>query len=613
MRNFLLFCLLSLVAKVGLAQNAPINFESGGNGGSWTWTTFENDDNPSLQVVANPSQTAPNSSATVAKFTARVGGQPWAGCESQHGADIGTFTLNASTSTIKIMVYKAVISDVGIKLVENSGAALPEIKVANTKINEWEELTFDFSSREGIAYDQIVFFPDFQGRAAESVSYFDNITFGPAAAVPSPTVAAADPSFPSTDVISLFSNVYTNVMVDTWRTPWSSGVLADVQVAGNDVKKYSTLDFVGIEAVGPNLIDATMMAFLNFDIWTPNSTQFKVKLVDFGADAAFGGGDDSEHEVIFTGFNKEEWVNYSVPMSDFTGLTSTSHIAQIILSSQPTGTSIIYLDNVVFSKNGGLAEPTVAAANPNFAAANVISLFSGIFTDVTVDTWRTPWSSAVLADIQIAGNDVKKYSSLDFVGIEAVGANLIDASSMDHINFDVWSPNSTLFKIKLVDFGADAAFGGGDDTEHELSFSAPAKERWVNYRIALSAFTGLTARANIAQIILVSEPSGASVVYLDNVFFSKGPGTSVRSLTTFNSFEVYPNPATSSVNIEVEVNQGRILSYSIINISGQTMVSKTVNAKQLEEAIPTAGFVAGVYVLNIVTDSGSSAKRLIIQ
>ncbi len=613
MRNFLLFCLLILVAKAGMAQNAPINFEAGGHGASWTWTTFENDDNPALEIVANPSISAPNTSSTVAKFTARMAGMPWAGCESQRGADIGTYTLTASTSTIKIMVYKPVISDVGIKLVADDGGSLGEIKVPNTKINEWEELTFDFTSRQGIQYNQIVIFPDFQPRGTENVCYFDNITFGPAAVIPEPTTAAADPTFPSADVVSIFSNVYTNLNIDTWRTGWSSAVLTDVQVAGNDVKKYSALDFVGIEATGANVIDASAMGFLNFDLWTPNVTQFKIKLVDFGADGAFAGGDDSEHELTFTGFNKEEWVNFSIAMTDFTGLNATSHIAQIILSAQPTGTSIIYLDNLVFSKDGGLPEPTTADADPNFDAANVLSLFSGKFTNVTVDTWRTPWSNASLSDEQIAGNDVKKYSSMDFVGIEATGANLIDASGMEHINFSVWSPNSTLFKIKLVDFGADGAFGGGDDTEHELSFAAPAKETWVKYRIPMSDFVGLTSRSKLAQIILASEPSGSSVIYLDNFFFSNGPGTSVRNDVSLSTFDVFPNPATNQVNLDMELTEGNILSYSIVNMNGQTMLTEAVNAKQVNKSISIAGFTPGVYMVNVTTDNGSSTKRLIIQ
>ncbi len=613
MKKHTLLCLLVLVSSLSFAQNVPIDFESGGNGASWTWTTFENDDNPALEIVANPSKLAPNTSDSVAKFTARSTGQPWAGCETLHGAGIGKFTLDANTSTIKIMVYKPVISDVGIKLVENNSGSLGEIKVANTKTNEWEELTFDFSSRAGIEYDQIVIFMDFQARSSENICYFDNITFSPAASVPEPTVAAADPEFHEDSVISMFSNVYTDVTVDTWRTPWSSATLSDVQVAGNDVKKYSGLDFVGIETVGGNLIDASGMEHLNFDIWSHNSTQFKIKLVDFGADQAFGGGDDTEHELVFDAPATEEWVNYHIPLTDFTGLGATSNLAQYILVSQPSGTSVIYLDNMFFSKGSSLAEPMAGPDDPSFDAANVISLFSGVYTDVTVDTWRTPWSSATLTDVQIDGNDAKKYSSMDFVGIETVGANLVDASDMDHINFDIWSPNSTQFKIKLVDFGADQAFGGGDDTEHELVFDAPATEQWINYRIPLADFTGLTATNNMAQIILVSQPTGSSVIYLDNLFFSKGNGASVRNLPDFNTFNVYPNPASDKLTLDFEVSQGVVLNYSIITINGQTIMSEDVNQSKVFKAINVSAFESGIYFIKVATENGSYTERLIIQ
>jgi hypothetical protein len=78
------------------------------------------------------------------------------------------------------MVYKPVVSDVGIKLVTATGWSKGELKVANTKTNEWEELSFDFSTvdHENMTYDQIVVFPDFASRTADVVSYFDNITVG---------------------------------------------------------------------------------------------------------------------------------------------------------------------------------------------------------------------------------------------------------------------------------------------------------------------------------------------------------------------------------------------------------------------------------------------------
>ncbi|HIF83175.1 MAG TPA: hypothetical protein EYQ37_04865, partial [Candidatus Marinimicrobia bacterium] len=167
-KNNILLVLFYVLLNSGgmvLAQNFPIDFETGGYGATWTWTVFENSGNPPLEIVANPNTDSVNSSTTVAKFTALQAGQPWAGCESLHGSDIGTFSLDATNSTLKIMVYKTVISDVGLKFVIPSSGSLGEIKVANTVTNEWEELTFDFSSHigltEAIGIDQIVVFPDF--------------------------------------------------------------------------------------------------------------------------------------------------------------------------------------------------------------------------------------------------------------------------------------------------------------------------------------------------------------------------------------------------------------------------------------------------------------------
>ena len=183
-----LLLVIMIVSGFLFAQNSPIDFETGGYGATWTWTVFENDNNPSFEIVTNPNTGGINSSATVAMFTALQVGQPWAGCESLHGADIGSFSFDSTNCIIKIMVWKDVISDVGIKFVDATSAAQPEIKVANTLINQWEELTFDFSSRIGVypvVKDQIIIFPDFElaGRTQDNICYFDNISFSPSNSV----------------------------------------------------------------------------------------------------------------------------------------------------------------------------------------------------------------------------------------------------------------------------------------------------------------------------------------------------------------------------------------------------------------------------------------------
>ena len=131
--KLLIVSAVTIAAVTGLsAQKSPIDFETSGNGKTFTWTTFENGDNPAVEIVANPSSSGLNVSATVAKFTAMKAGQPWAGFESKHGTDIGTFTLSASNCIVKMLVWKSVKSDVGIKFASASGASTGELKVANT-------------------------------------------------------------------------------------------------------------------------------------------------------------------------------------------------------------------------------------------------------------------------------------------------------------------------------------------------------------------------------------------------------------------------------------------------------------------------------------------------
>lgn len=183
MKNIYLLLIFLAGIHTATSQNAPVDFEAGGYGADWTWTVFENDTNPPLEIVANPDPSGINTSQTVAKFTALQLGQPFAGVESLHGSDIGTFDLTASNALVNIMVYKTKISDIGIKYVTPSGGAQMELKVANTLVNQWELITIDFSDYIGLpettGLDQIVIFPDFITRDADDIIYFDNISFGP--------------------------------------------------------------------------------------------------------------------------------------------------------------------------------------------------------------------------------------------------------------------------------------------------------------------------------------------------------------------------------------------------------------------------------------------------
>ncbi len=168
------------------------------------------------------------------------------------------------------------------------------------------------------------------------------------------------------------------------------------------------------------------------------------------------------------------------------------------------------------------AAPQSPAPTPTVPAANVISLFSNAYTNVPVDTWSASWDLADLTDLQIAGNDVKRYSNLTYAGIEFI-THEIDATAMTHFHLDVWIPHGTSFKVKLVDFGADGVYGGGDDTSSELTFTSATTPAvtlgtWCSLEIPLTSFTstGLASRSHLAQLLLSGDPGTA---YIDNVYF----------------------------------------------------------------------------------------------
>lgn len=462
------------------------------------------------------------------------------------GIEFISSQVNATAMThLHLDVYTANVSSFRVKLVDFGPNGVfgggddteHEVALSGTSspaltANAWSSLDIPLSAFAGLTrranLAQMII------SSASSTAYLDNVYFYKVAAPPAPTApteAAPAPTRPAGNVISLFSDAYSNVPVSTWSAPWDNVDLEDIQIAGNNVKKYTNFVFAGIEFTSPT-VDATAMTGFHIDYWTPEPTAppsfLKVKLVDFGADGVFGGGDDVEHELTLDGsttpaLRTGEWASLDIPLSAFTGLVTRGHLAQLIFVSEP---NTVYLDNLYFYTDVAPTAPTAPAAAPTFAAGDVISLFSDAYSNVPVSTWSAPWDAADVEDLQIAGNNVKKYTNFVFAGIEFTSPT-IDATAMTHFSIDIWTPDATaapaVFKIKLVDFGADGGFAGGDDVEHELTLTAastPALRtgQWTRLDIPLSAFTGLTTRAHLAQLILVSDPN---TVYVDNVLLHK--------------------------------------------------------------------------------------------
>ena len=314
-------------------------------------------------VIDNPDKSGINTSNRVVNVNKASGAQTYAGASLSLSGPVDF----SSGTTVTMKVWSPRVGTPILFKMEDSNSApdnngnpsvVVEVTVNSTVAMEWEELSFNLTTFDAfdpsIPYDTMILFPDFGSAGNGEDFYFDDIalsdgnTGGGNPGATEPAAAAPAPMQDAANVISMYSDAYTDVAVDTWRTDWSAATLEDVEVAGNATKKYTALNFVGIETVGPNLIDASSMAYFHTDVWSADFTQIRIKLVDFGADGAYQGGDDSEHEIVIDAPAQGEWVSIDIPLSDFAGLTSRAHIAQLIYAGTPVGATTVYMDNVYF-------------------------------------------------------------------------------------------------------------------------------------------------------------------------------------------------------------------------------------------------------------------------
>ncbi|APS38196.1 hypothetical protein [Salegentibacter sp. T436] len=361
--------------------------------------------------------------------------------------------------------------------------------------------------------------------------------------VPAPT-----PNKLPESVISLFSNTYTNVPVDTWLTDWSAAELEETDIEGNDIKKYTDLNYAGILTESTQ-IDATNMTHLRTDIFSLDTETFKVKLVDFGPNGVYdGGGDDVEHEVVIEDMPQGEWVTLDIPLEDFTDLTTRAHISQLIYSATPEGETTVLVDNVFFYDESVQVptSPVNAAPTPIHLEEDVKSIFSDKYSDPAGVDYYPDWGQSTTYEVvSVNGNEAIKYGNANYQGIDIGEA--IDVTAFESVHIDVWSGDYSSIPFFLISSGSG---------EKSVNLNVTPNQ-WNSIEIPLSEFT--SQDLNISDIFqfkfdVGTAPGGA--FYIDNLyFFSESDATAVTLPATFeNSSLTYSLTPFEGADSAVEEN-----------------------------------------------------------
>lgn len=166
------------------------------------------------------------------------------------------------------------------------------------------------------------------------------------------TAAPTPPTRPTADVISFFSDAYTNIPVAQWSADWDDSNIADVTIDGNTTKKVDFGNFIGV--ILGDYTNCSAMTHFHMDYYINAGTDlvgkvFNPKLSNHAAKAGETGA------LLLTNLPTEvgKWVSLDVPLSTFApqgaGVAfSRESIKEFLITSN---IGVVFVDNIYLHKN----------------------------------------------------------------------------------------------------------------------------------------------------------------------------------------------------------------------------------------------------------------------
>jgi beta-glucanase (GH16 family) len=151
-----------------------------------------------------------------------------------------------------------------------------------------------------------------------------------------PQSAAPTPQAASQQVISLFSDSYSNIENIDYNPDWQQATqVTQIDIAGDNTLKYAGLNYQGID-FGNNKQNVTTMNNIHLDYWTYNSTDLTLFLISPGP----------QESPFVIDVQQQSWQSLVIPLNTFSDIDLTD-----IFQLKVEGNGTVYLDNIYFSAN----------------------------------------------------------------------------------------------------------------------------------------------------------------------------------------------------------------------------------------------------------------------
>ena len=188
--------------------------------------------------------------------------------------------------------------------------------------------------------------------------------------------ALLQPSRNESDVISIYSSVYTDV-VDTdtfpnWDQASQGSSWGTYDLSGDSMLQYTNLSYQGVQFGSPQ--DLTSMEFIHMDVWTADLPQLETSLISL----------TNGEKPIVSDLTLNDWTSIDIPLSAFTdqGLT-VADIHQFKFVGIPWASGTVFIDNLYFYRSASEYAPLLS---DDFEGNGNITTWTGDGAGLTLNT-----------------------------------------------------------------------------------------------------------------------------------------------------------------------------------------------------------------------------------
>jgi hypothetical protein len=485
-----------------------------------------------------------------------------------------------------------------VKLVDTNDDPNQELllDLGDVTAGSWQTVEVDLTAQNTANIDlstltQFLIDPSTDG----DTFFIDNWYFAkgsPTTPATAPTTAPAAPTLDAADVISFYSDSYTNIAFGEYFPSWSEATVTDYPIDGNSIWKMEALNFASVTQYAG--VDLSGMNKMYIDYWTTQDVvgaKLFVKLVDTN---------DSQEVLLDLGdVTAGSWQTVEVDLTaQNTANIDLSTVTQFLIDPSTDG-GTFFIDNWYFANIPEPGPSTAAPTPPARNAADVISLYSGAYTDVASNFdagWCGPNS---VSEISVAGNATTAYLGNACQGI-VLNAG-VDASAFTNLHVDIYIEagtdlTSSVFNLKFVNQPGAAAL------EMNLNVaSSPAliAGQWlsVDLTVDLTSFTGFKEFGITSNL--------NSKVWYDNLYAYKGTPLSVGEIDEFN-FVTYPNPVENTLNVSAGVVVDGI---SIYDLTGREVMRANPNSAAFN--LDVSSLNKGMYLVKVKAGEQELTTKLV--